>query len=292
MAAGVIYQTVTTTDGETVELAFYVDDTGAPTQWTPAKLLVNASGAIATANPLPIQVRSSGGTEATFNANGQATMANSTPVVIASNQDWPVSTVGFMKKEDVASADGDAGIPAMAVQKATPANTGGTDGDYEFLQMSGGHLWVAPPLTVKLSSSFATPDHAAHAANDAVADNTTAGSVTKLSWTIPKGAGRIVRVRIDKTDLTIATATFRLWLWDTTFTVAAGDNAAFSNPLTDAIGYVDVAVTNTGTDVITGWSNCDIPITATTALGLLQTLTAFDAAATETFTVDLFVLPG
>lgn len=48
----------------------------------------------------------------------------------------------FVKLEDVASADADAGVPALAVRKATPANTSGTDGDYEFLQMSGGRLWV------------------------------------------------------------------------------------------------------------------------------------------------------
>lgn len=49
----------------------------------------------------------------------------------------------FVKLEDVASADADAGVPAMAVRKATPANTSGTDGDYEMLQMSAGRLWVS-----------------------------------------------------------------------------------------------------------------------------------------------------
>lgn len=46
------------------------------------------------------------------------------------------------KAEDVASADADVGVPALAVRKAVPANTSGTDGDYEFLQMSAGRLWV------------------------------------------------------------------------------------------------------------------------------------------------------
>lgn len=45
------------------------------------------------------------------------------------------------KAEDVASADADVGVPAMAVRKASPANTSGTDGDYEMLQMSAGRLW-------------------------------------------------------------------------------------------------------------------------------------------------------
>lgn len=76
----------------------------------------------------------------TQNANGQATMANSTPVVMASDF---VGTSGYMKKEDVASADGDAGVGMLAVQKATPANTAGTDGDYEFLQISAGRLWAS-----------------------------------------------------------------------------------------------------------------------------------------------------
>jgi hypothetical protein len=50
------------------------------------------------------------------------------------------------KAEDAASADADVGVPAMAVRKATPANTSGTDGDYEMLQMSAGRLWVSTVL--------------------------------------------------------------------------------------------------------------------------------------------------
>lgn len=46
------------------------------------------------------------------------------------------------KAEDVASADADVGVPAMAVRRATPANSSGADGDYEFLQMSAGRLWT------------------------------------------------------------------------------------------------------------------------------------------------------
>jgi hypothetical protein len=48
--------------------------------------------------------------------------------------------------EDVASADGDRGVKILVTQKATPANTGGSDGDYEFLQQSGGKLWVGADL--------------------------------------------------------------------------------------------------------------------------------------------------
>ena len=60
------------------------------------------------------------------------------------------STTGPQKAEDAASANGDVGIPAMAVQKATPANTAGTDGDYEFLQMSAGRLWASATIDAAL----------------------------------------------------------------------------------------------------------------------------------------------
>lgn len=54
------------------------------------------------------------------------------------------------KAEDIASADGDVGVPAMAVRKATPANTSGTDGDYEMLQMSAGRLWTSTTIDTAL----------------------------------------------------------------------------------------------------------------------------------------------
>lgn len=61
------------------------------------------------------------------------------------------------KAEDVASADADVGVPALAVRKATPANTSGTDGDYEFLQMSAGRLWVdASGVTLTVSGTITT----------------------------------------------------------------------------------------------------------------------------------------
>ena len=60
------------------------------------------------------------------------------------------STTGPQKAEDAASANTDVGIPAMAVQKATPANTAGTDGDYEFLQMSAGRLWASATIDAAL----------------------------------------------------------------------------------------------------------------------------------------------
>lgn len=49
---------------------------------------------------------------------------------------------GVQYNEDVASANGDTGTIALAIRKATPANTSGADGDYEPLQVNGGNLWT------------------------------------------------------------------------------------------------------------------------------------------------------
>lgn len=72
---------------------------------------------------------------------GQAAAAASVPVVLPAAQDATAA-------EDTASANADVGMKMLAVQKATPANTAGTDGDYEFLQMSAGRLWVSPAGSV------------------------------------------------------------------------------------------------------------------------------------------------
>jgi hypothetical protein len=51
MAAGIIYQTVTTKSGEEIEMAFYVDDTVTPTQWTPVSRLTSDSPGVITPGP-------------------------------------------------------------------------------------------------------------------------------------------------------------------------------------------------------------------------------------------------
>lgn len=199
------------------------------------------------------------------------------------------------KAEDAAHTSADVGVMALAVLTATPANRSGTDGDYEPLQVHIGHLWVAPPPVTKASVNFNRPANTtAYAANDAVNDNATAGggSSTELSWAIGRSSGIIRRIRIKKTDQTVATPTIRLWLYDTVFASGAGDNEAFVHPATDAIGYVDVPVTTAGSDDAVGWADCDIPFTGATLYGQLQTLSAFTPASGETFTIGLWYLPG
>jgi len=277
MAAGIIYQTVTTTLGETVELAFYVDDTVTPTQWTPVRRVDPSQFAFNSGNVGATTFR-------VVNATDDPALA---AIVTAINN----SAVG--KAEDAASASADTGVGLLAVRKATPANTSDTDGDYEFVQMSAGHVWVAPPPLTKVSANFtAAGTTPSYISGEWISDNATAGSVTKLSWSIGRSAGIIRRVRIRKSDQTVATPTIRLWLWDATFTVAVGNDAAGAQPLQDAIGYVDVPVTSAGSDDAVGWANCDIPFSAATVFGLIQSLSTFTGATSEVWTIDLWYLPG
>lgn len=96
---------------------------------------------VATGKPLPVQLRGSDGTD----------RSNLLPVSIASG------ATAIAKAEDVASADADVGVPAMMVRKGTPANTSGTDGDYEMLQGSAGRLWVDPSgVTLTVASHAVT----------------------------------------------------------------------------------------------------------------------------------------
>lgn len=61
------------------------------------------------------------------------------------------------KAEDSASANGDVGVPAIAIQAAVPSDLAGTDLDYAILQMSGGRLWVdASGKTLTVASHAVT----------------------------------------------------------------------------------------------------------------------------------------
>ena len=84
------------------------------------------------------------------------------------------------KAEDAASADGDTGVACLAVRKATPANTSGSDGDYEFLQISAGRLWASATIDAALPAG--TNAIGKLAANSGVdigdVDVTTVGTIT------------------------------------------------------------------------------------------------------------------
>jgi hypothetical protein len=80
----------------------------------------------------------------------------SAPTTAVTNAD--ITTIaGAIKAEDVASADAHPGMVILARRTATPANTSGTDLDYEVPQMNAGRLWVDPSgVTLTVASHAVT----------------------------------------------------------------------------------------------------------------------------------------
>jgi hypothetical protein len=154
------------------------------------------------------------------------------------------------KAEDAASADADVGVPAMAVRKATPANTSGTDGDYEMLQINGGYLRVHDEKglsNLAFVATFSTLTRPAnttgYAAGDSISDNATAGSVTALSATVSDVNDDpifISEILVSSTDTGLAGKKLRAYLFNSDPTassgVGGGDNAAYSQKIAGYIG--------------------------------------------------------
>lgn len=151
--------------------------------------------------------------------------------------------------------------------------------------------------------SFTRPsDTTAYAAGDLVANSTTAGSVTVLSFTLARytaGAGAILRARLSKTTTTLTAAVFRLHLYvSTPGTITNGDNGAFStsgggsSPI--YLGAIDITCTQAFTNGAVGFGVPDSPIfvklTGGTAVkGLLEARAAYAPGNGETFVVTLEV---
>lgn len=162
------------------------------------------------------------------------------------------------KAEDAASANADVGVPAMAIRKATPANTSDADGDYEMLQMANGRLWASVVneagaaiigkvgidqttpgttdrvtvgyKTVTVDANFTRPaDTTAYAANDAVTNSTSAPTIITLSnmARLSGGSGVILDAMLIDESNPATVGSFDLMLYDTTFT-PNNDNAAFT----------------------------------------------------------------
>jgi len=100
-----------------------------------------------------------------------------------------------LRAEDTASGDADSGLPIFAVRKATPANTSGTDGDYEALQISAGRLWTdaGALLPTSLGAKVGTGSLSVVPASDGFGVNATqtgTWNITNVSGTVslPTGA--------------------------------------------------------------------------------------------------------
>lgn len=151
------------------------------------------------------------------------------------------------------------------------------------------------------SASFTRPaDTTQYSIGDLIANSTTAGSVTPMSFALGgnnnPGCTRITRFRISKSGTGVTTAQFRLHLYSALPTVANGDNGAWSSSqAANYLGALDgpatlKAFTDGAADVggATAGSEMMIRLNAgQTLFGLLANLNTYTPASAEVFTVTL-----
>jgi hypothetical protein len=202
------------------------------------------------------------------------------------------------KAEDAASANGDVGIPAMAIRKATPANTSDTDGDYEMLQMSAGRLWTSAQVESAGHSATVTitrpSDTDAYTAGDAVGD--TGGSAILTFANMARAAGEVIitsiELEIDVDAVPSGMTGFNVRLYNASPTAIA-DNAAWDLPSGDRGKYLGKVSLTTPTDEgSTLFSDNDginkqITLTSTSLYVVLQTVGGYtpSSAAVKRLTI-------
>ncbi len=194
-----------------------------------------------------LNIMDAGGTSRTMRVWGEDTTTG--PFSFGQVLGDGTGAAALAKAEDAASASGDYGIPAMGIQKATPANTA-ADGDYVMPQISGGYLWVHDNkglANLAFSAVFSTLTRPAnttpYTAADSISDNATAGSVTALSATIADVNDDpifISEILVSSTDTGLAGKKLRAYLFNSDPTassgVSGGDNATFAQKKAGYIG--------------------------------------------------------
>lgn len=149
------------------------------------------------------------------------------------------------------------------------------------------------------SASFTRPaDTTQYAIGDLVANSTTAGSVTPMSFVLGNNFGfgqfRLTRVRLSKTNTSPTSATFRVHIYSASPTSAVGDNAAYSTTLSGWLGSIDVPAMTAFSDgcaavgAATAGSEFLIKLSAgATVYALLAALGTYTPASAEVFTLTL-----
>lgn len=198
--------------------------------------------------------------------------------------------------EDQASANGDTGIIAMARRTATPANTSGTDGDYEALQLNAGALWVSPlGFPVSVSVDITRPaDTTAYAANDALSNSTsapTSGGFT-LSNICRKSGGSVLITDMIVTSSNDPATPLQgeIFLFNQSVT-NINDNAAFAvsdSEIKTCVGRVSFALEDVGNNDYFHAQNLNFVATASGSADLrflVRVKNAYTPASAEVITV-------
>lgn len=137
-------------------------------------------------------------------------------------------------------------------------------------------------------------DTTAYASGDLVANSTTAGSVTPLSFDLARnkaGSGTIQRVVIRKSGTGVTNSSFRVHFYESAPSVTNGDNGDWVSTASGYIGNVDVAVDKAFSDGAAGSGVPGAPIRFKAGAGskkiyaLVEARGAYTPASAEVLTV-------
>jgi hypothetical protein len=155
-------------------------------------------------------------------------------------------------------------------------------------------------VTKITASAFTRPnDTTAYASGDLVANSTTAGSVTPMTFPVKQGRMfKILKAELTRSAASVTNAAFRLHLYRDSPTVANGDNGAWSSTASGYEGFIDIAAPGaafSATAVQHGIyvnNALHAPMVAfldtdRKLYGLLEARGAYTPTAQETFTVAL-----
>lgn len=150
-----------------------------------------------------------------------------------------------------------------------------------------------------VTANFTRPaDTTAYAVGDLVANSTTAGSVTPLSFTMSRSTGlggMLRRARLRKSGTSITNASFRLHFYSTSPTPSNGDNGAWlTNQVANYVGAIDITCDRVFTDGASGNGvpniGSEMNFVADTYYCLIEARGAYTPGNAEVFTLELEVL--
>lgn len=138
-------------------------------------------------------------------------------------------------------------------------------------------------------------DTTAYASGDLVANSTTAGSVTPISFTLAAGIYDILDASLLTLSTSTTNASFRLHLYTSSPAgIANGDNGAWSTNKAGYVGALDITVDRAMVDGAFGrglsLTQTPLRLTSTgTVYGLLEARAAYTPTAQGTFIASLTV---
>ena len=164
---------------------------------------------------------------------------------------------------------------------------------HQMIKVMAGAEGVAADAALQLASdnftrlANATP----YSIDDFFGDHGTAASVTELEYSIAAGRGTVYSVSVLKTTGGNDHA-LRLYFLEGSVATSAGDNIAFSAPLLDCFGYVDVSIVDQGgSDFALGFATCALPFIGNVTI-LPKCLDAFTPGSADVYHFDFRYMPG